>query len=236
MKFAPLIEKIANVSNEAQFRSCFMEHVGELVGATAWGLDILNGDLQVIQSDIQGLPESFRDCYQKLGRKGDLVSQHMIQEQIPVHNISMQSLDNWHQSDLYRSVFRPYGIEHGMVAPLIGKSRLVGGIYFMREKKLPAFCDRDIIQLSSLCQHLSVRLATLRIFVAPSLADRLTPRESEIINLVAQGLSNREIALKLYVGCDAIKQSLKRMFRKLDVSTRAEMIAKLNSCLFCELE
>jgi hypothetical protein len=41
MKFAPLVEKIATVSNEAQLRSCFINYAGELMGATAWGLDFL---------------------------------------------------------------------------------------------------------------------------------------------------------------------------------------------------
>jgi DNA-binding CsgD family transcriptional regulator len=50
----------------------------------------------------------------------------------------------------------------------------------------------------------------------------------EIIELVAQGLSNREIAIKINISRDGVKQALKRLFRKLNVSARTEMIAKLN--------
>ncbi|MDZ8106547.1 MAG: LuxR C-terminal-related transcriptional regulator [Nostoc sp. DedQUE12a] len=227
MKFAPLIEKIATASNEAQLRSCFLEYAGELVGATAWGLDLLDSRFQVIASDLWGLPDTFRDRYQEIGRNGDRVSQQMIRHQIPVHTLSIQSLHEWYQSELYQSVFCIYGIEYGMVAPLIGVGRLLGGIYFLRSKELPAFNDGDLIQLSSLCQHLSVRLATFRLAIAPSLADCLTPREIDVAQLVAQGLSNREIALKLHISRDAVKQLLKRMFQKLDVCARAEMVAKL---------
>jgi DNA-binding CsgD family transcriptional regulator len=151
----------------------------------------------------------------------------MIQQQIPVHHLSVQSLENWHQSRLYQDVFRVYELEHGMVAPLIGRGSLIGGVYFVRGKELPAFNDSDLIQMSSLCQHLSVRLATLRLAIAPSFINYLTPREIDIAELVAQGFSNREIALKLNISGDAVKQRLKRMFLKLDVSARAEMIAKL---------
>jgi DNA-binding CsgD family transcriptional regulator/GAF domain-containing protein len=227
MKFAPLIEKITTVSNEVQLRSCFMDHAGELVGATAWGLDLLDSRFQVIEADLWGLPDSFRDHYQDIGRNADRVSQQMIQHQIPVHTLSVQSLQDWHQSNLYQSVFRIYKIEHGMVAPLIGSGRLIGGIYFMRGKEFPAFYDDDLIQLSSLCQHLSVRLATFRRLIDPSLENCLTPREVDVADLVAQGFSNREIALKLHISRDAVKQILKRMFRKLDVSARTEMVAKL---------
>ncbi|GET35353.1 LuxR family GAF modulated transcriptional regulator [Microseira wollei NIES-4236] len=58
--------------------------------------------------------------------------------------------------------------------------------------------------------------------------DCLTNRGMEIIELVAQGLSNREIALKINISRDGVKQALKRIFRKLNVSARSEMIAKLN--------
>ena len=56
----------------------------------------------------------------------------------------------------------------------------------------------------------------------------LTARELEIAKLVAQGCTNGEIAVKLWITQNSVKQALKRMFRKLEVSTRAEMVAKLD--------
>lgn len=117
-------------SNEVQLRSCFMDDAGELVGATAWGLDLLDSRLRVLESDLWGVPDTFRDRYQEVGHSEDRVSQRMIQQQIPVHHLSVQSLKAWHQSALYQDVFSIYGLEHGMVAPLIGAGRLIGGIYF----------------------------------------------------------------------------------------------------------
>ncbi|PZD75268.1 hypothetical protein C1752_00126 [Acaryochloris thomasi RCC1774] len=229
MKFAPLIEKLTTVANEAQLRSCFMDYAGELVGATAWGLDLLDRRAQVIESDLWGVPDTFHDRYQDIGRDADQISQQMIKHQVPVHNLSVYSQQDWHQSTLYQSIFRVYGVEHGLAAPLVGNGYLIGGVYFLRGKDWPAFYDGDLIQLSALCLHLSVRLAMFRLAVAPSLVNGLTPRELDISELVAQGCSNREIALKLNISRDAVKQVLKRMFRKLNVSARAEMVAKLKA-------
>ncbi|MGF1603370.1 MAG: LuxR C-terminal-related transcriptional regulator [Thermosynechococcaceae cyanobacterium] len=229
MKFAPLIEKITAASNEVQLRSCFMDCAGDLIGATAWGIDLLDRRFQVIESDLRGVPDTFRDRYQSVGRDGDQISQQMIKDQIPVHNLSVYSLPEWHQSALYQSLCCPYELEHGLVAPLIGNGYVIGGIYFMRGRGFPAFHDGDRIQLSSLCLHLSVRLATFRLALDPFLVNALTPRELDIADLVAQGNSNRVIALKLNISRDAVKQILKRMFRKLGVSARAEMIAKLKA-------
>lgn len=227
MKFAPLIAKIAKATDEAALRSHFMDDAGSLVGATAWGIDLLDSRCQVIASEMRGLPEAFVDRYQALDRAADPVSQYMIQQQIPVHNLSIQSPQEWHQSQLYQAVFQAFELEHGMIAPLVGDGRLIGGIYFLRDATQPSFDNRDLTQVSTLCQYLSAGLAVLRLKIDPLLIDCLTPREIEIAQLVAQGLSNRVIASRLQVSQDAIKQSLKRMFQKLDVSARAAMIAKL---------
>jgi DNA-binding CsgD family transcriptional regulator len=61
----------------------------------------------------------------------------------------------------------------------------------------------------------------------PAVECPLTARELEIAELVAQGLTNGEIAVKLWITQNTVKQALKRMFRKLEVSARAEMVAKL---------
>jgi DNA-binding CsgD family transcriptional regulator len=59
----------------------------------------------------------------------------------------------------------------------------------------------------------------------------LTPRELQIAELVAQGLTNTEIAARLWITQNSVKQALKRMFRKLGVSARAEMVARLQDVL-----
>jgi DNA-binding CsgD family transcriptional regulator len=63
------------------------------------------------------------------------------------------------------------------------------------------------------------------------LVNRLTKRELEIAELVAQGRTNAEIGAALWIKEDSVKQALKRMFRKLEVSSRAEMVARLSDVL-----
>ena len=87
---------------------------------------------------------------------------------------------------------------------------------------------QEIIDLSALCLHLSACLAALRTpepAVHCSLASRLTSRELQIAQLVAKGLTNAEIGAELWITQNSVKQALKRMFRKLEVSARAEMVA-----------
>lgn len=48
----------------------------------------------------------------------------------------------------------------------------------------------------------------------------LSEREMEVAQLVAQGLSNQEIGLRLYISTNTVKTMLKRMFEKLGIHSR----------------
>ena len=55
----------------------------------------------------------------------------------------------------------------------------------------------------------------------------LTDREREVLDLLAQGLTNKEIAEKLFVTTNTVKRHLKAIFEKLDVHTRSAATAKV---------
>ncbi len=53
----------------------------------------------------------------------------------------------------------------------------------------------------------------------------LTQRESEILELVVKGMSNRDIAQSLFLGEETVKSHLSSIYRKLKVKGRAEAVA-----------
>jgi DNA-binding CsgD family transcriptional regulator len=55
--------------------------------------------------------------------------------------------------------------------------------------------------------------------------DSLTPTEQRVAALIAQGLSNREIAAELFVSPETVKTHLAHMFDKLGVRSRAAVAA-----------
>jgi DNA-binding CsgD family transcriptional regulator len=52
----------------------------------------------------------------------------------------------------------------------------------------------------------------------------ITPREHEILTLIAAGLSNREIAEKLFVSENTVKTHSSRLFTKLDARRRTQAV------------
>ncbi|WP_143815423.1 alpha/beta fold hydrolase [Longibacter salinarum] len=54
----------------------------------------------------------------------------------------------------------------------------------------------------------------------------LTPREREVLDLVAQGISNGQIAEELFISPKTVRNHVNSIFRKLNVSRRAEAIVQ----------
>lgn len=63
-------------------------------------------------------------------------------------------------------------------------------------------------------------------FPAQSLPEPLTQRELEVLSLIAQGLTNVEIARQLVVSPGTVKAHTAAIYRKLDVARRTEAVAR----------
>ncbi len=58
-----------------------------------------------------------------------------------------------------------------------------------------------------------------------SATDPLTAREHEVVDLVAQGLTNREIAERLYLSGRTVETHVRNVLAKLDMTTRTQLTA-----------
>ena len=58
---------------------------------------------------------------------------------------------------------------------------------------------------------------------ATTLAE-LTPQELQVARFVGQGLSNKEVAAQLFLSPRTIEYHLRKVFTKLGISSRAELV------------
>jgi DNA-binding CsgD family transcriptional regulator len=99
---------------------------------------------------------------------------------------------------------------------------------------LRAQVGRQIAQLESASQWIATRAgeltsraaATSSSESAPDLSELLTPRELEVLRLLAEGRSNRSIATALLLGEGTVKYHVKNILRKLGARSRTEAISR----------
>jgi two-component system response regulator DegU len=62
--------------------------------------------------------------------------------------------------------------------------------------------------------------------VLPSDTNIISAREQEVLQLMARGYTNREIAAQLFISEKTVKNHVSNILRKLDVSDRTQAVVK----------
>ena len=78
-----------------------------------------------------------------------------------------------------------------------------------------AFAERARVELEATGEHARRRTVDT--------LGQLTPQETQISRLVAQGNTNREIAAQLFVSPSTVEYHLRKVFRKLGVRSRTQL-------------
>lgn len=224
-----LFQAIASTRDEEELRLHVMVKFGEYFVALRWGLFFFD-EIQSIATNLPAISKL------ALSVEHNPVLRYVVEQHAPVHEELLLPPGVW------RHICPRSDHGHVMAGPIVSNGSLVGGVGFTRDRDNPAFNTKDLADLSALCLHLSTWLATMRCpegagrFAASQptqfnsvVINRLTAREVQIAELVAQGLTNAEIGKSLWITENSVKQALKRIFRKLEVSSRAELVGRLFS-------
>jgi DNA-binding CsgD family transcriptional regulator len=234
MTLHSLFQKMATASTEAELRFRVMDDISQYFGVQRWGIYLVDEDNNLMSCDVCGVSDRFVKRYQQIGKFIDPVLKYVQEYHAPAHEELVLPPGTWKQSQLYQRCCIEGDHEHIMTGPIVGNGKLMGTINFARVGEKPAFNTQDLNNLGAVCLHLSACLANLRsrpIFKENQHILLLTQREIQIASLVAKGLTNAEIGRELWISQNTVKQALKKMFRKLEVSSRTKMIAKLTDLL-----
>ena len=123
-----------------------------------------------------------------------------------------------------------YGIA---MAALIGLLKLVEYKYFVRDIPLEFYVGLVALLFTAIGIWAGLRLTRRQVIdqSGPFELDEanlkklgISKREHEVLELISSGLSNQEIAEKLFVSTSTIKSHVSNLFAKLDVSRRTQAI------------
>jgi DNA-binding NarL/FixJ family response regulator len=100
----------------------------------------------------------------------------------------------------------------------------------MSVQEAPRVPERDLAVLRALRRHLAPlamqQLTRHREQQAARTAWHLTPREWDVAELTAKGLTNRQIADRLFIGVDTVKKHLSRVFAETACTSRTQLAAR----------
>jgi RNA polymerase sigma factor (sigma-70 family) len=85
---------------------------------------------------------------------------------------------------------------------------------------MEAFAERARVELQATGEHARKRTVDT--------LDQLTPQETQIARLVAQGTTNRDIAAQLFISPSTVEYHLRKAFRKLNVKTRTQLAHRMS--------
>lgn len=213
-----LFQLIAQAQSENVLKQTVMVALGEYFAAHRWRLWFLD--------QLPMVTENAPDLLKRAVSLDDNpVLRYVVQNHAVVHDEAILPPGVW------KTLCPRADHGHVMLGPIIKQGQLAGGIALTRHRDHQAFNADNVADLSALCLHFSTRLAVL--WSTPGAVEldciALTPREAQIAGLVAQGLTNKAIGEALWITENSVKQALKRMFRKLKVASRAEMVAHLSA-------
>lgn len=217
----PLFTAINQIESEQDLKTDVIPKVGEHFAATRSGIFFFD---QLSQLD----PNLQKILKVALSIELNPVVRYLTEHHAPVHEELVTSPKVW-------SLICPRPDHwHVMAGPIVKRGKLVGAVGCTRERSMPAFDTQNLADLSGICLHLSMWAATMRSAHKSFKNEFLTARELQIVELVALGKTNAGIGKELWITENSVKQALKRMFLKLDVSSRAEMVSKLSTAKWTE--
>jgi len=111
----------------------------------------------------------------------------------------------------------PTGIYGGLIAIIFTAAGLYLGIRWTRPKEVEVVVVKEVLVRDD--TPLAVDAAKVKEL-------GLTPREHEILTLIAAGLSNREIGERLFVSENTVKTHSSRVFEKLGVNRRVQAVQR----------
>jgi DNA-binding NarL/FixJ family response regulator len=115
----------------------------------------------------------------------------------------------------------------------LGRTLLVKGRLHRRRNERR--CAREALERSAeLLETLgaplwlaSAQAELRRLGLRKAAGDELTPSEAAVASLAASGLTNKEIATRLFVSPKTVEANLARVYRKLGIRSRAELGARM---------
>jgi DNA-binding CsgD family transcriptional regulator len=208
-----------------------VDQIPRVFGTTVCAIVLADALGRPAEAAVQGISDRDYDSYENVWRPYDVLLTKVLADQVTTTVSQCMAEHEWRRTPFYLGFAKRLDLVECMQAPLYGAGGgLAGAVYFARPSRYRRFSLDDIRRATVLAGYLSAgcaRVSSDSFGGRAGQAVNLSKRERETVALVAQGRSNPEISDTLQIARETVKQTLRRVYRKLDVNGRAEMVARL---------
>jgi DNA-binding CsgD family transcriptional regulator len=184
------------------------------------------------------LPPGTREIFGRYMHQNPLVAYMLESRRGTARRMSeMISVEEYHATDLYREFYGTIGLEHQIAFTLPQEPPRLLGVALSRRRGEFDDADRDLLNAARPYLIESYRSAVayerLRAVIGTEAlvgalrGAGLTPREAEVMGLLAQGRSNADLAAALEISTRTAEKHVQNAFVKLGVKTRSQAAAKV---------
>ena len=190
----------------------------------------------VVAVAAPNIDEHWFDLFAELGHENPLYQQWVRTQDGRAYRFSdVTSREELEATRLYQEVYAPLGVRYQIALTLPDIAGQMVAIALSREDRDFSDAERDFLNRArpfliqayrNAIAHSRTQRATPAGLEAALVGVGLTEREAEVMRLVADGGSNREVAGQLGVSDRTVQKHLERVFRKLGVATRSAAAAR----------
>ncbi|MFE0461007.1 response regulator transcription factor [Kitasatospora sp. NPDC058965] len=147
---------------------------------------------------------------------------------VPVRRSDLQSLTDYHRLGTYREALRAAGAEHQLAMAFPAGWAPAGRrtVAMVVHRSGSDFTDADLDSAALLRARLSHALDRLSPPPPPPPPGQLTQREAAVLELLAEGLTDRQIGHRLAVSARTVDKHLEHAYAKLQVHSRVAAAAR----------
>jgi len=163
------------------------------------------------------LTRSYGEAYGRLQRESftvAVIDLALRGGKLPAAGENEIALDGYRLLEILQTSATPVVIVSGAVSPEVIEKSFLEGIFAFLEKQT---FDRNAFR--------QVIWEAVQFRRRASEVERLTEREKDVLKLLAQGFTNKEIAEALVITPNTVKRHLKSIFEKLNLHTRSAAAA-----------
>lgn len=222
------------LSDPVHYRKTVLNALSDILGYTESIFWIPNKQGDLIDPILNNIEDSVISEYLEFFQPLDVLIPKNLSVRTDTHIVKVEdvmSLSNFVETNFYKEFFFKHQYIDKIGIYIFNKNHIVGAIGLIRKEGDNYFSEQDRNRLRLLIKPIE---SAFNAYTALSYGnanekkeEQLTAREREIIQLVTQGFSNKEISEILFISINTVKKHLQNLYQKLKVTNRTELCYRI---------